>query len=131
MGITRFLFLFFIIEAVNSFDITVTGIEENNEVGKKGAARLSTDFVDEQDLFDKNDIETETIFSTEILDKNQTNYTINCRLWKAENINLTMFCNFDENIPIGEYSIKFNNTVINYKDYEININSNTDIIIKK
>ena len=131
MGITLILFSFLIIEAVNSFDITVTGIDQNNEIGKKGAARLTTNFLDEQDLFDKSDIETESVFSTEILDTNQKNYTINCRLWKAENINLIMFCNFDEDIPEGEYSISFNNKVINYKDYEININTDADIKIKK
>ena len=131
MGITLILFLFLIIEAVNSFDITVTGNYQNNEIGKKGAATLTTNFLDEQDLFDKSDIETESVFSTEILDTNQKNYTIKCRLWKAENINLIMFCNFDENKPEGEYSISFNNKVINYKDYEININTDTDIKIKK
>ena len=107
-------------EPVKPFDIIASHIHEK-EVGKKGSAEILTKFYDEQNIFDKTDIESKTIFNAEILDTNQKNYTIDCRLWKAVDINLVIFCNFDENIPQGEYSINLNNTKINYKDNEFTI----------
>ena len=94
-------------ESVKPFDIIVTDIKEN-EVGKKGLAGILTEFSDDQNLFNKTDIEEKTIFNTEISDTNLQKYTINCRLWKPESINLVILCNFDENIPKGEYSINLN-----------------------
>ena len=117
-------------ETVNPFDIITSYIKEK-EVGKKGSVGILTEFYDEKNIFDKTDIEEKTIFNAEILDTNQKNYTIDCRLWKAEGINLVIFCNFDENIPQGEYSIYLNNTKINYKDNEFTIYSYTDLTLKK
>ena len=95
-------------ETVNPFDIITSYIKEK-EVGKKGSVGILTEFYDEKNIFDKTDIEAKTIFNAEILDINQKNYTIDCRLWKADGINLVIFCNFDEKIPQGEYSINLNN----------------------
>ena len=117
-------------DTVNSFDILARDIPKK-EVGKKGSAGILTVFNDEQNIFDKADIESKTIFNAEILDTNQKNYTIDCRLWKAVDINLVIFCNFDENIPQGEYSINLNNTKINYKDNEFTIYSYTDLTLNK
>ena len=94
-------------EPVKPFDIIASHIHEK-EVGKKGSAEILTKFYDEQNIFDKTDIESKTIFNAEILDTNQKNYTIDCRLWKAVDCDLVIFCNFDENIPQGEYSINLN-----------------------
>ena len=94
-------------DTVNPIDIVARDIQEK-EVGKKGSAGILTEFYDKQNIFDKTDIESKTIFNAEILDTNQKNYTIDCRLWKAVDINLVIFCNFDENIPQGEYSINLN-----------------------
>ena len=124
--------IFVLFEIVYNLDITVTKFEEkDNEVGIKGTAILSTDFIDEKNIFDKADIDVSTIFSTEVLDTEKNKYKINCRLWKAEEIKFKIFCDFDETIPQGEYSINLNETKFNYKKNEINIISESDLTIKK
>ena len=49
-------------ESVKLFDIIVTYIKEN-EVGKKGLAGILTEFSDDQNLFNKTDIEENIIFN--------------------------------------------------------------------
>lgn len=126
------LLIFVLIIIVYSIDITVMGFEENgDEVGKKGAAVLNTDYFDDKNIFLKSDIEEKTSFSTEASDQDDINYKINCRLWKAEGINFKIFCIFNETIPKGEYSLNLNAITFLYGTSEINLISNSDLKVKK
>ena len=124
--------LIIIVNSIDSIDITVIGFEENgDEVGKKGAAVLNTDYSDDQNKFLKSDIEEKTTFSTEVSDGDDNNYKIKCRLWKAEAINFKIFCDFNETIPKGEYSLNLNAITFLYGKYEIKLTSNSDFKVKK
>ena len=113
-------------ETVNDTNITII-VEDFNEhcnyVGKKGALALTTNFTDENNIFDKLNIESQTKFKTIIISNETKDYEINCRLFKYTEIPLKVFCELDENISQGNYSINFNNITFNYNDKEITINS--------
>ena len=113
-------------ETVNDTNITITVedfFEDFNCVGKKGVLALATDFKDENNIFDKLNIESQTKFKTIIISNETTKeYEINCRLFKYTERPLTVFCELDENIPQGNYSINFNNITLKYNDNEITIN---------
>ena len=96
-------------ETVNDTNITITVedfFEDFNCVGKKGVLALATDFMDENKIFDKLNIESQTKFKTIIISNETTKeYEINCRLFKYTKLPLAVFCELDENIPQGNYSI--------------------------
>ena len=59
-------------------------------------------------------------------------YDVDCGFWKAENENLYIFCNVDENIPAGDISFNFDGTQkINYKDYTITLKQERTLSFKK
>jgi hypothetical protein len=113
-------------ETVNDTNINIA-VEDFNEyptyVGKKGALALTTNFTDENNIFDKLNIESQTKFKTIITSSETKDYEINCRLFKYTEKPLTVFCELDENIPKGDYTINFNNITFKYNDKEITINS--------
>ena len=85
---------------------------------------MATDFKDDNKIFDKLNIESQTKFKTIIISNETTKeYEINCRLFKYTELPLAVFCDLDENIPRGNYSINFNNITLKYNDNEITINS--------
>ena len=137
-------FIFFILFIIFSFikselketiyNITLDIIDFNNgnEIGKKGAIAFKT-YIPDSSIFDDNDkdLENKTKFEALISDFNK-NYTINCRLWKSSIYkDPFLFCNFDESIPAGNYSININNTIFNYKEYTISLKTENDFNILK
>ena len=46
-------------------------------------------------------------------------YDLNCGLWKPENKALYIFCEVDEKIPKGEYTLSINDINFNYDDKQI------------
>ena len=121
-------------ETVNDTNITIIVedfFEDSNYVGKKGALALITNFTDENNIFDKLNIESQTKFKTIIISNETKDYEINCRLFKYTEIPLKVFCELDENIPKGNYSINFNNITFKYNDKEITINSDKNFDFEK
>ena len=115
----------------NIIDIYIKSIDNNEGInlGKNGLLYFVTNYTDNTiEIFDTIDIEEKTEVDICIIDKEQMKYDANCRLWKAKNEKIRIFCKLKENQNIkGDY-IKLSDYVIYYKDYTINIISNDDFI---
>ena len=128
-------YIFLTLENINYLNITVTSYFEKvtpyyenfDYVAKKGIFPLKTNYDDKQNIFAPLDIEEKTKFKATISNDTYENNNINCRLFKYENReNILIFCNLDETIPSGKYFIYFNSVKFNYKEYEIEINIDTE-----
>jgi hypothetical protein len=86
--------------------------------------------MDENNIFDKLDIENETSFKTDISNTFEE-YEVNCRLVKFTEEPLMVFCELDESIPPGNYSIKFSNIGVIYKNNSIIIDSYSSFDFQK
>lgn len=117
-------------ENSNYLNISITTLYQDYTIGKKGALSFSTNFFDENHIFDPLDIEENTKFNTTIFNEINQYNNISCRLWKYKNENLNVFCNLDETIQIGKYKIFFKST-FNYKEYEINFIADYNITFEK
>ena len=117
-------------ENSNYLNISITTLYQDYTIGKKGPLSFSTNFFDENHIFDPLDIEENTKFNTTIFNEINQYNNISCRLWKYKNENLNIFCNLDETILIGKYKIFFKST-FNYKEYEINFIADYNITFEK
>ena len=104
--------------------------ERFEEIGREGALVLTTDFWDDdKNIFDNLDIESKTNFKTFIFDSIKS-YEVDCRLVKLTKESILVFCELNEKIPEGNYSIAFNNTII-YNNVSIIINSRESFYFSK
>ena len=106
--------------------------ENNNKltkIGKNGVLFFLTDYQDSENLFDSEDIENKTIFNSNVTDENENKYNVTCRLWKARNYNNTIniICNLNDDLIYQKQNIKLIDIIFKYKNYSINIISNTYI----
>ena len=76
----------------------------------------------------KKDISRKTYFTNKFIDINNKTYNVNCGPWIPDEHTCKIFCEFDESIPKGNYSITFYNITFNYSDNELTI-LNPDIIL--
>ena len=76
-------------------------------------------------VFDRKDIENETMFNIELIPDSANNYTLNCRLWLGAEDIIDIFCKFPEGLKTDEtISSAQIKAISHYKDNEINININ-------
>ena len=100
-------------------------VDYNNEVGKKGTLIFDGGFhANDVDIIDH---EKKSYFEIAISEKNKTN----CGLWIQENRKFLVFCNIDESIPEGEYSLNLDRISFNYKEYIINLKASQLFTFKK
>ena len=100
------------ITETQNIEITIRDfVEYNNVVGKKGTLVLE----EQHNIINVDIIDTEkkTYFELTISEK----YKASCGIWREENRNFLVFCNIDESIPEGEYSLNFNGISFKYKEY--------------
>ena len=104
-----------------------------SKIGKNGVLFFMTDYYDSENLFDLQDIENKTIFYPNITDENENKYNATCRLWKARTYNNTIniICNLNEDLKYPNQNIKLNDIIFEYKNYSINIISNTYISVNQ
>ena len=103
----------------------------NDKIGKKGVIALKTSFVDENNIFDELDIEKRTRFTTKVSNENKEEFIINCNLFKFIDEPYLVFCELDESIPEGNYSINFEHRSFMYNNNKIIINSEKSFLFKK
>ena len=104
------------ITETQNIEITIRDfVEYNNVVGKKGTLVLE----EQHNIINVDIIDTEkkTYFELTISEK----YKASCGIWREENRNFLVFCNIDESIPEGEYSLNFNGISFKYKEYMITL----------
>ena len=133
-------FTFLIIKGIlnDSLEPLYLTISKNmkNEVSKKGSAIFRV--ARNSKFVDKTDFERKILFKKTILNENNKSYEIGCGFW----VNLAIyyvFCEFDETIPKGKYTFKFNknnefnefNDKFNYLKYEIYIFSDEVFTVTK
>ena len=128
-----FVFSYFIsntyqLEETNTItiELEVSGFRDGNTVGKKGAISLYFYYKTSTRINFEKDCEEKTKFETRISNKNNKNYKINCRFW-----NSIIFCNVNENVPAGEYTINLNSTTLTYNNYSIFILQDNDLSFTK
>ena len=114
---------------IDTYFIRVEEINPN-DIGKQGVISFLTDFMDEDNIFDQSDVEIQTNFKVNITSNQE--FGIDCRFVKYIGYPLIIFCELDENIPSGNYSIKFDNIDFSYKNnYTIIVNSDISFEFKK
>ena len=111
-------------------EILVSDKDNNYEIniGDKGIIYFITEYKDEQNIFNAEDIVEQTEFITSIIDKNLNNYNVTCRLWKPVDKNMRIFCKLNNNI-INPY-IKLNSVSFMYKGHKIGIISQMNFGMK-
>ena len=102
--------------------------------GKIGTILFPGFCINEDEAPPQIDTNKTTYFTKEIKRKNSnTYYTIECGPWFTNNIDekCSIFCNFNETIPSGEYKIMFDDQ-FNYLNYEVYVQSfDEECVIKK
>ena len=117
-------------ETNTNITITVERSSGWRAVGKIGSVVMST-LYSGPEIFDDIDIEEKTKFETIVEDihNNNNTYKVYCRLrnskWKY------ILCSVEEEIPSGEYYVRFNNTKFNYNGYEVKVNGNGNYYFEK
>lgn len=90
----------------NEIELEVSPYLFEEQVGKIGT--LAFYFYTLETSFDK-DISRKTLFNATITSENNNEFKIKCGFWQAEERDLYIFCNLDEKIPAGKYSINLDN----------------------
>ena len=106
-------------ETINNIKVEIYSFAEN-KVGKKGVISFKASCSD-KNIFEEKDIEEKKKFESTISDVNKQNYKVSCRFWKSDGYELVIFCNLNENIPKGKYTINLNSTTVIYNNYNITI----------
>jgi hypothetical protein len=73
------------------------------------------------------DTEKKTYFEITISEQ----YKAACGIWKQENRHFLVFCNIDESIPEGEYSLNLDGISFKYKKYNITLKASQLFTFKK
>lgn len=115
-----------------NIEMEIDGFVSSSTIGKKGAIELKVSSSNTS-IFDKDDIEEKTKFETTISNATNSNFTINCRLWRSDNsvYKLVIFCNLDETVPKGRYTVNIASTQLTYKEYNITILCRRNLLIDK
>ena len=111
-------------------DVTITLRYIHDEyIGKKGTIAIES----ASDISDFDYIDTsKTILFQSYLVNGINKYKIDCGFFKEEGGKLYTFCNFDEKIPAGNYSLDISEvTKITYKDYNIALKQDGTLEFKK
>ena len=87
----------------------------NNDLGKKGTiVILSTP----DSTFDFIDTTKTTKFKSKLINNKKEEYQVDCGFFKAEGRQLYTFCNYDEKIPAGNYTLDISGvTPITIEEY--------------
>ena len=119
-----FLFIDCLKEENVDVTITLNSITDAN-LGKKGTIAIES----RTDISSFNFIDTtKSIFFFSDLTNGEKTYQINCGLWREEGKDLYTFCNYDENIPAGKYTLDVSKAQkITYKDYTLNFKADTTL----
>ena len=121
-------------EEQKKFDMEIIKGEEINEVkiGDKGILYFFTDYSDKiKEIFNPSDIEEKTKFETKIVDENNKEHKVNCRLYNTIESKIGIICKLENILEIGNHKIKLIGRDINYKDYQFSIKSNIYIDVKQ
>ena len=122
---------------LSSDDSVIIGIEkeDNNitlEIGLEGTINIITGYNDtERNIFDINDIEEKTSFDTIFIDENNKEYNTKCRLWKAENEKIRLFCNLQRIFKYSTHNLTLPEISFIYKNINIYIIPHCSIIINQ
>lgn len=110
-------------------EIKVRGFYESNNVGKKGTLILSTEWFPILNIVNT---KKETFFEATISNSEQKSFKLPCGIWKEdEDSYLLIFCNVNEEIPKGEWSLKLNQVSFDYKNYSITLVAESDFNFTK
>ena len=106
------------LEENNQNEIEIDVYLFNEQIGKIGT--LAFDCYAGETSFDK-DISRKYLFDATIFSVNNNEFKIKCGFWVAEK-ELYVFCNLDEKIPTGKYSINLDKiSGINFQNYIISL----------
>ena len=114
-----FLFIFVKCFKENTMEVKLTiKYLYESYVGKKGTVVVQV--IDEYSSFDIIDTSKTTYFTSVVTNEELNSYDINCGFFHSKNEYLHIFCNIDDNIPKGNYSINFpEEPITNYRNYNI------------
>ena len=136
MGKSKLFFLligcFFFIDCLkeenSEVTITLNSITDSN-LGKKGTIIIGS----RANIPDFNFIDTtKSIFFLSDITNGEKTYQIDCGLWREEGRDLYTFCNYDEKLPSGKYTLDVSKAQkINYKDYTFNFEAGTTLEFTK
>ena len=91
----------------------------NNDLGKKGTIIISST---PDSTFNFIDTSKATNFKSKLINNKKEEYQVDCGFFKAEGCQLYTFCNYDENIPVGNYTLDISGvTPITIEEYTITL----------
>ena len=123
-----FFFIDCLKEENSEVTITLNSITDSN-LGKKGTIIIGS----RANITDFNYIDTtKSIFFLSDITNGEKTYQIDCGLWREEGRDLYTFCNYDEKLPAGKYTLDVSKAQkINYKDYILNFEAWTTLEFTK
>ena len=116
-------------------NITLNIKEEDNniikEIGNKGTLEILTDHNDtETNYFSNLNIISYT-FNNTMIDNDNNTYNVQCKLWKACNGKIKIFCKFDDDLINTTQNLVFSDINLDYKKHILNVKNYCKINIKK
>ena len=106
---------------LNDFDTTY--------IGKKGTIAL---YPYSYSDIDSSDTTRAISFKANITNESSNSYEVGCGVFKAEGQQLYVFCETDENVPTGKYTINLaGKTGISFGNYNINLKQSRDFTFEK
>ena len=108
--------------------------EDNNfeqTIGLNGLLYFVSNYTDNDNRFNSDDIEEKTVFETVINDENKNNYNATCNLWKLTNEKLRIFCKLNNSLSQNSNKIRFNTARFYYDNQKVKIVSNIKYISVK
>ena len=105
--------------------------DKNIQMGQYGTLYFTTNYTDTENIFNISDIEEKTKFEAFVVDDKNNKYQTVCRLWKPENEKIRIICNLDVNMKNHVQNIKLNDKIFEYEHYDIEIYSETFIIVEQ
>ena len=116
-----------------NYELKITALDNADvdvKLGDKGTIYFITDYMDNiKELFDSEDSEGKTEFSTTITDEEGKNYNVKCGIFNKKMYHkVIVVCNLEQKLNIGSHRIKLNDAEFTFKDtYKISIKSETFI----
>ena len=86
-----------------------------------GIIYFGTNYTDNDNIFNSNNIEDNTRFETAVIDNNYNNYFVTCRLWKPLDKRIRILCRLDKSISSSVDYIRLSSGLVNYNNKKIAI----------
>ena len=117
----------------NEINLRITKEDNVNsiKIGNKGILFFITNFYDYENKLNYDDIESKSSFESKVIDKNNNEYNVKCRLWKPKYDKIRLICNLNENLKYASQKVFLKDISLYYNNYIIHIFSDAFIDVNQ